>query len=64
MPILTEPNTTFYDYVVDFNNTCLVSWKSLKKAYNFKQISFEEIVVPTEDSMKMMEISLKLMQSN
>lgn len=66
MPTLTGDlaNTTFYDYKIDFENAEFVSYKKSMRDYQHKPTSFEEIVIPTEDSMKMMEISSKLMHSN
>jgi len=57
--------TGYYDVTVDTTNNEFIPWKSIQNEFTFNsRMSFDEIVVPTEDSTKYLEISSTLLKSH
>jgi dynein heavy chain len=50
---------------IDTTNNVFLPWSAVQKEFTFNpRMSFDEIVVPTEDSTKYIEISSSLLKSH
>lgn len=60
-----EGDAGYYDITIDTTNNEFIPWSQIQKVFEFNsKFGYDEIVVPTEDSTKYIEISASLLKAH